>query len=73
LRRENPTLRRGDISILGWSDEVLKVRISDDAATFDVILNFGDIAQSIDFTGCVVRSDAGEMLQPSEAVLLRNA
>jgi alpha-glucosidase len=71
LRKQHPTLRHGRISVLGWTHQVLKVRISDDNATFEVWLNFGNENVELPSGEVLCHSANSSMLGASEAVLVR--
>jgi glycosidase len=71
LRKQHPTLRHGRISVLGWTNEVLKVRINDDNAAFEVWLNFGNENVELPSGEVLCHSANSSMLGASEAILVR--
>ncbi|MEY4323110.1 MAG: hypothetical protein RL410_891 [Actinomycetota bacterium] len=71
LRKEHSALRVGRVSVLGWADDVLKVRISDDVETFEVWLNFGNNDSQLPAGKVLMHSIGSDVLGPSEAILFQ--
>ncbi len=71
LRKKHSALRHGTVAVLGWAQEVLKVRVSDDSQTFEVWMNFGVEDSPLPQGELMCHSAKSQSLGQSEAVLVK--
>lgn len=69
LRKKFSALRTGRVSVLGWSGEVLKLKVSDDTSEFNIWMNFSNDESTLPAGQVLLHSGNGQVLGASEAVI----
>ena len=71
LRKSHSALRQGQVSVLGWQDDVLKVTIKNSESQFVLWMNFGSKDVSLPEGKILIHSGESSTLGPSTCVLLK--